>query len=390
MTMNAGFSSHARNLSRPRTILVCPTNPWDGRRPGGIRTYVRGLASSLTELGMDVTVVTTGSERPADLTSVHLVSLSERPVSTLRFLALLLIHGEFARHGDIVHLQRVDHLLPLFLWTRSVAKVVTLHGETTRGVRLGKGALAAGIYHTMECCATLLADTFIAVNDGTREAYEHSFPWLHGKIRVVPIGIQPRDETGRCESSRIEAEIPENAKLILFCGRLVPEKNPSLLLEALPRLLTRVPEAFLVLVGEGPSEAKIKRLVQNYGSTRIRLVPPLPRGQLWHLIRRADVVAIPSMFESGPVVALDAIAARTPFVATPVGRIPEILSRWRVGEIATADPAQFAIALAEVLEHGKEYYTDGCNAAASTLSFDSTVMATMSAYQVLLARQGGV
>src|SRR5207244_10562247 len=116
-------------LQGTRVVVVSPVNP---REPwaSGIRTYVEALVANLAAAGLSVTLVTTGQEGDESSANVRTILLMDRRPSTFRFLAQLAIAGPIVRStGEIVHLQRLDHVLPLVPWLRSRSVGVALHGN---------------------------------------------------------------------------------------------------------------------------------------------------------------------------------------------------------------------------------------------------------------------
>ncbi len=116
---------------------------------------------------------------------------------------------------------------------------------------------------------------------------------------------------------------PEQVKL-LTVGRLDPEKNPPLLLEALARLDADDPNRFrLAWVGRGPLEETVHRRASELGvDDLIEFHGYVPFDQgLLDLYRRADVFVHVSLTEGVPKVLIEALATATPIVATDVGGV---------------------------------------------------------------------
>jgi len=364
------------------TIIVTPANPWEAW-PSGIRTYTEALIANLSQVGAGVTVLTTGRSSGSPYPNVSTITLSERRPSSLRFLAQLLLAGpKLPPAGDILHFQRPDHVLPLLPWIRSRSRVVTLHGDAVRSVSVRRGRVWAAILRIAEALGTLFMDRVVAVDEGTKRVYERRFPWLRGRVEVIPIGFwSPPDATPQANVRRAALDlVPSDAKLILFAGRLVAEKNLGLLVDSFAELLSHEPSAFLMLVGEGPEEGVLRDRLRSHSITRYTFVPTLKHRELLELIQRAEVVSITSSFEAASVLAIEAICLGTPIITTPVGRLPEILGRWDVGIVARPERQSFAEGLARILERGKAFYAPNCQEAARALSFDSTFHRTLGIY----------
>jgi glycosyltransferase involved in cell wall biosynthesis len=116
---------------------------------------------------------------------------------------------------------------------------------------------------------------------------------------------------------------PEQVEL-LTVGRLEPEKNPLLLVEALARLNADEPGHYrLTWVGRGPLEETVRRRAAELGvEPLIEFHGYVPFDQgLLDLYRRADVFVHVSMTEGMPKVLIEALASGTPIVATDVGGV---------------------------------------------------------------------
>ena len=381
---SAGSDNRIPQAEGLRVVVVSPANPWN-HRPGGIRTYTEALVTSLAVAGAEVTVVAPDGGAPRS-EQVRLIPLVETRGSSLRFHAKLFLMGPKLRGlAKIVHVQRPDHLLPILPWIRSARRVAVLHGEAGRSVQLRKGALQAAVLRVLEWAGSLFIDAFIAVDEHTRRAYEALFPRLRGKITVIPVGVRAPPTPG--PGAADVGDIPGGSRIVLYAGRLEREKNVGLLIDAFPIVLRSVPNAYLLLIGDGREENALRVRAAAAGNERIRIMGPRPRAELWDLIRRSDVVAVPSLFESGPLIALEAISLGTPVVATPFGRIAKVMERWSVGRLSSPNVEEFGRALVDVLQHGRDRYEKACRAAAAELSFDSTLDATLDVYRSLAVHE---
>jgi glycosyltransferase involved in cell wall biosynthesis len=126
----------------------------------------------------------------------------------------------------------------------------------------------------------------------------------------------------------------ENQITLLSVGRVEPEKNPLLLVEALARLNGQFPDRFRVIwLGRGELEADVRRRAEELRvSDAFVLRGYVPFGdELFRLYRDAHVFVHVSLTEGLPQVIVEALAAGTPVVATDVGSVADALDGGRAG-----------------------------------------------------------
>jgi glycosyltransferase involved in cell wall biosynthesis len=137
-----------------------------------------------------------------------------------------------------------------------------------------------------------------------------------------PAPTQPNDEERA--SLRRMLDIPEAATVIGSVGRLIEQKGLSYALDAFARLRQQFPSAHYVIIGDGPLRGELEARIDGLGL----------RGQAhlagWHsdaarLMPAFDIFLMPSVWEGFGLVALEAMAARLPVIASKVSALPEIV-----------------------------------------------------------------
>jgi glycosyltransferase involved in cell wall biosynthesis len=136
---------------------------------------------------------------------------------------------------------------------------------------------------------------------------------------------------------------------ILFAGRLHEEKGIFVLLDAFARVRSTMPEARLVVVGDGPARQEVEQRATAMNG--VTLTGVVKNRAMPEAFRAADVVAMPSLTtrkweEQVGMVALQAMACGVPVVATPSGAIPEYVPSGVAGLLV---PENDAGALANAL-----------------------------------------
>ena len=113
--------------------------------------------------------------------------------------------------------------------------------------------------------------------------------------------------------------IPNDPRpILLFVGRLVPEKNVTELLDAFAHIHRRFPEAHLVIVGSGPLEHRLRERAQVFGSS-VSFVGEAFRETLKGWYARADLLVNPSTSETFCTTNIEALASGTPVIAAASG-----------------------------------------------------------------------
>lgn len=137
---------------------------------------------------------------------------------------------------------------------------------------------------------------------------------------------------------------------LLTVGRLEPEKNPFLLVDAFAALDRAHPGRFrLTWVGRGPMEADVRRRVAEAGlEDAVELLSYVPFGDpLLALYRRAHAFVHVSLSEGVPKVLIEALASGTPVVATDVGGVRAALEGGVAGLLVPPDDAAALVTAVE-------------------------------------------
>jgi teichuronic acid biosynthesis glycosyltransferase TuaC len=130
--------------------------------------------------------------------------------------------------------------------------------------------------------------------------------------------------------------------VLLSVGHLVPEKGHQLVIEAISRL----PEAQLLIAGEGPERSRLERFALRHGvSGRLNFLGALPQQRLVEYYGAADAFVLASSREGWPNVLLESLACGTPVIASNVGGCAEIIGAAAAG-VLLAERSAEAIAVA--------------------------------------------
>lgn len=186
--------------------------------------------------------------------------------------------------GDLAVLRRVrSGRLRLWLMRRLVDRFIALSAEVECGLR------GAGV----------AAERIVRIANG--------------------VDIEKFRPAATDQRIQLRADLQLHERVVLYVGRLHPEKGVDILLDAWPAILCAVPDATLILVGTGPLFDELQRR----GTSRTRFVglsDPLP------YLQSADCFVLPSRSEGLPVALLEAMAAELACVATAIGGTVDVIT----------------------------------------------------------------
>jgi glycosyltransferase involved in cell wall biosynthesis len=191
-------------------------------------------------------------------------------------------------------------------------------------------------------------DRLIAVSEAQRRTYER-IGVSTARICTVPNGVGPRGAVWGRKVARQVLGLDPDQPVVMTIGRLAPMKGHRHLLDSTPDLLARFPGLAVLVVGEGHLRGQLAEQAAALGIDGcVRLLGHRPDARL--LLDAADVFVLPSLHEGMPLVALEAMEAGLPVVATRVIGSEEVVVHGETGLLARAgDAPELGRALAELL-----------------------------------------
>ena len=128
-----------------------------------------------------------------------------------------------------------------------------------------------------------------------------------------------------------------NEKIIMFVGRGVREKGCQVLISALAKVREGYNDVKLVIAGGGAKQHLIDQAERMGVSKYVQFTGFIPDDDLLRLYRVADIACFPSLYEPFGIVALEAMAAKTPVVVSNSGGLPEVVSHDVSGTVTYSD-----------------------------------------------------
>ncbi len=163
------------------------------------------------------------------------------------------------------------------------------------------------------------------------------------------VDLNRYDRTEACCTLPEEYGLEEGSQIVGAVGRLEHEKGHPTLLDAWPAVLRAVPNAYLLVVGEGSRREALEEQARDLGITG-RVIFTGRRDDVPSVTAALDVAVLPSYREAQGLTILEAMALSRPVVASNVGGIPEMVEDGRTGLLVPPhDPDALAAAITRLL-----------------------------------------
>lgn len=249
-----------------------------------------------------------------------------------------IIHGHSSKAGALTRLRLPGPHVP---------RIYTPHAFRTMDPTLSwKGRLIFGAIEGL--LGRFLTDRLICVS---QNEYDHALklgiPASKLAVVVNGVGTMPN---GRRAEIRSRFEIPQNAMVFGFIGRLSAQKAPERLIAAFAAIAGAVPQARLLIIGSGELEAEVRSQITSAGiSDRVVIDADLPGSEALQAI---DVLVMTSRYEAMSYVMLEGAAAGLPLILTDVGGTSNVLDHDVNGLVVpnTDETAPLAAAMAQLAD----------------------------------------
>jgi glycosyltransferase involved in cell wall biosynthesis len=176
----------------------------------------------------------------------------------------------------------------------------------------------------------------IAIADFTRQYLVETYNIQAEKVTLIYQGTETerfRHSNRAWEDAQIRYPLPGYASPILgSIGSFEHRKGHPVLFEALRELMKgSLPNAYLMMVGDGPDEAMLKEKVQSLGIQQSVSFFPFT-SEPKYVFERIDVTVLPSLYKEGlPNVLLESMGMGVPVVSSNIGGVPEIVINGETG-----------------------------------------------------------
>lgn len=176
------------------------------------------------------------------------------------------------------------------------------------------------------------------------------------KIDIIPNGVDSLP-LQNCDPAQVTAlrqrYAPTGQRLLFYVGRITPEKGLQTLLEAMPYILVKHPDVRLLIAGK--NSEKMQAQVDDLGiQHQVSLLGFISDEERNCLYQTVDAAIFPSLYEPFGIVALEAMAANCPVIASGVGGLADVVEHMQNGlTILPNDPRSIAWAVDRLVEDGQ-------------------------------------
>lgn len=371
---------------------TCPLASEEGKETGGMNVYILQTAKELAKQGFIVDIFT----RSQDTDQPHIIQVADNlrlmhikagPESYLlpnteenkmNFLSYI---PEFVE--NIKAFQEKEHStydlidthyylsglagLTLKKLNNNVPLLMTFHTLGLMKNLIARNGLSESEEKRIKSETQLVkeADKIIAPSENEKNYLQYLYDALASKISVISPGVDtslfyPMDKA----QSKQAVDASLDHKMILFVGRIDPVKGLDVLMYAMRILLAKNPDmkACLWVVGGDISQKpemwskelqkleQLRRLLDL--NTTVKFVGQQPQHELPKYYNAADIVVMPSHYESFGMTALEAMSCGTPIITTNVTGVSELLEEKCQKHITVANnPLRLAEDIIDVLHH---------------------------------------
>jgi glycogen(starch) synthase len=314
---------------------------------GGIARHSSGLSKALAKQGHEVHVVTLdfpGAPTSEDVEGVK-VHRAKIELGHPHFITWTLIFNHFMEKlvaklsrtidFDVIHIH--DWLTTpagvatkIFLGKPLVCTVHSTEVGRVQELRSPDSYMIDGL----EWWMTYEANKVILCSGSMRSEITNHFHLPPEKAIVIPNAIDTSEYERTVDKGEVKRRygIGPYERLVLFVGRLVPQKGVEYLIRAVPLITRHHNNAKFVIAGDGWSRSHLESITASVaGRDRVRFPGFISDSDRVELLMSADALVIPSVYEPFGIVALEGMAAGVPIIASNVGGLSEIVEHDKTG-----------------------------------------------------------
>lgn len=212
-------------------------------------------------------------------------------------------------------------------------------------------------------------DLVIAPSPGLRAVLQTL--GARASVKVIPNGVDLAPFAHPAPLTRAEAGLPDDKVIVMYLGRLGPEKNLGFLLRAFRQAAMNCPEAGLAIVGGGKALANLRADVERAGlAGRVSLLGQVPYAQIPSVLRLADVFVTASQTEVHPFSLIEALASGLPALGIQSPGVSDTIIDGENGLLSAPDVEAFVAGMTRLVREPETRRRMGARARALAQQYD--------------------
>ena len=207
-------------------------------------------------------------------------------------------------------------------------------------------------------------------------------------IEIIPNGVDLQLFRTDCEDCRSEFGFKTEEILLIFAGRLGPEKNLDFLIRAFAGTAEAVPNVHLLIIGGGPEEGSLKQTASQTGAAgRVHFSGMVPYEELPRYLSMADLFVTASLTEVHPLSVIEAMASGVPVLGIHSVGVGDTVEDGLTGLLSSDNQAAFAALMTRLcIDAGlRRKMGEAARKASEKYAIEKTTQFMLTRYDKLLA-----
>jgi glycosyltransferase involved in cell wall biosynthesis len=197
-------------------------------------------------------------------------------------------------------------------------------------------------YRWIEKFFAVFTDKIICVSNFEKKSALDNHICSEKKLEVILNGIEIAEVEQKIANSKLtrnSLNIPENAYIVGMVGRISEQKAPDVFVKAARKIKDAIPDAFFIIVGDGPDQAEIEKMISDLGLKDSFLITGWVNNPIDYLAL-FDVAVLCSRWEGLPLVVPEYFAAKKPVVCTRIDAVDDMIENGVNGIVVDVDCAE--------------------------------------------------